>query len=89
MLKYILPDLERGIGIDQNQAHSYDVYEHNMRAMQHAADKEWLLPLRIAALLHDISKPETRVWSEEKERLDLSWPRGRGGQGQQEDTDRS
>jgi putative nucleotidyltransferase with HDIG domain len=34
--------------------------------MQHAADKGWSLDLRLAALLHDISKPETRRWSKEK-----------------------
>jgi len=66
LLKYILPDLERGIGVEQNQAHSFDVFEHNLRAMQHGADKEWPLIIRVAALLHDISKPETRVWSNEK-----------------------
>jgi poly(A) polymerase/tRNA nucleotidyltransferase (CCA-adding enzyme) len=66
LLKYIIPELEQGIGIAQNQAHSYDVYEHNMRAMQHAADKEWTVVLRLAALLHDIAKPATRVWSDEK-----------------------
>jgi poly(A) polymerase/tRNA nucleotidyltransferase (CCA-adding enzyme) len=66
VLKYMLPDLERGIGVDQNQAHSFDVYEHNLRTLQHAADKGWPLELRLAAILHDISKPETRRWSEKK-----------------------
>lgn len=66
LLKYIVPDLERGIGIDQNQAHSYDVFEHNLRAMQHAADKGWSVDLRLAALFHDIAKPESRRWSDEK-----------------------
>jgi poly(A) polymerase/tRNA nucleotidyltransferase (CCA-adding enzyme) len=66
VLKYVLPDLERGIGIEQNQAHSYDVFEHNLRTLQHAADKDWSLDLRLAALLHDISKPETRRYSKEK-----------------------
>lgn len=66
VLKYVLPDLGRGIGVEQNQAHKYDVYEHNLRTLQHAADKEWPLVLRLAALLHDISKPETRAWSNEK-----------------------
>lgn len=66
LLKYIVPDLERGIGVDQNQAHSYDVFEHNLRAMQHAADKGWPVDLRLAALFHDIAKPESRRWSEEK-----------------------
>lgn len=66
LLEYIAPDLLRGIGIDQNQAHSYTVFEHNLRALQHAADKEWSFDVRLAALFHDISKPETRHWSEEK-----------------------
>lgn len=66
ILKYLVPDLIRGIGVDQNQAHSYDVFEHNLRALQHAADKEWSFDIRIAALYHDIAKPETRHWSDEK-----------------------
>jgi tRNA nucleotidyltransferase (CCA-adding enzyme) len=66
ILEYIAPDLIRGIGIDQNQAHSYDVFEHNMRALQHAADKRWPLDIRLAALFHDVSKPETRRRSDEK-----------------------
>lgn len=66
LLEYIAPDLLRGIGIDQNQAHSYTVFEHNLRALQHAADKGWDFDIRIAALFHDISKPETRRWSDEK-----------------------
>lgn len=66
LLRHIVPELEEGIGIEQNQAHSYDVFEHNVRSMQHAADKGWGLDIRLAALLHDISKPATRVRSEEK-----------------------
>ena len=67
MLKHIAPDLLRGIGVDQNQAHAYTVYEHNLRTLQHAADKGWPLFLRLAALFHDISKPETRRHSPEKD----------------------
>ncbi len=66
ILQYINKDLERGVGIDQNQAHKYDVFEHNLRTLQHAADKKWPFHVRLASLLHDISKPETRRWSEEK-----------------------
>ncbi|HEY8096589.1 MAG TPA: HD domain-containing protein, partial [Methylobacter sp.] len=66
ILEYISPDLIRGIGVDQNQAHSYDVFGHLMRTMQHAADKGWDFDIRLAGLFHDISKPETRRWSEEK-----------------------
>jgi poly(A) polymerase/tRNA nucleotidyltransferase (CCA-adding enzyme) len=66
ILEGIAPDLIRGIGVEQNQAHSYDVFGHLMRSMQHAADKEWDFDIRLAALFHDVSKPETRRWSEEK-----------------------
>jgi len=66
LLEFIAPELILGIGIDQNQAHSYDVFEHNIRSLQHAADKGWDLDLRLAALFHDIAKPDTRRRSEEK-----------------------
>src|SRR3989338_2799943 len=66
ILEYISPDLIRGIGVDQNQAHSYDVFGHNLRTMQHAADKGWSFDIRLAGLYHDIAKPETRRRSEEK-----------------------
>ena len=66
VLRYVIPELEEGIGCAQNQAHSYDVFEHLMRALQHAADKGWPLDVRLAALLHDVGKPTTRVWSDEK-----------------------
>ncbi len=66
ILKYVIPELEEGIGCAQNQAHSFDVFEHLMRSLQHAADKEWPLDVRLAALLHDVGKPATRVWSDEK-----------------------
>ena len=65
LLRYIAPELERGIGVEQNQAHAFDVWEHLLRSLQHAADKGWPLDIRIAALFHDISKPETRRFSRE------------------------
>ncbi|MFA6608512.1 MAG: HDIG domain-containing metalloprotein [Candidatus Paceibacterota bacterium] len=66
ILKYIVPELENGIGVNQNQAHSFDVWEHNLRTLQHAADKKWPLHVRLSAIFHDISKPETRRYSKEK-----------------------
>jgi tRNA nucleotidyltransferase (CCA-adding enzyme) len=66
LLEYIAPDLLRGIGCDQNQAHAFDVYEHLLRTMQHAADKDWDFDIRLAGLFHDVSKPETRRWGKEK-----------------------
>jgi tRNA nucleotidyltransferase (CCA-adding enzyme) len=66
MLPHVAPDLLRGIGVAQNQAHAFDVYEHLLRTMQHGADKDWEFDIRLAGLFHDISKPETRRWSDEK-----------------------
>lgn len=66
ILRFIAPELEQGIGVEQNQAHSFDVFEHNMRSLQHAADKGWSFDVRLAALFHDIGKPKARRWSDEK-----------------------
>ncbi len=66
ILEYVIPELVDCVGVEQNGAHVYDVYEHLLRTLQHAADKAWALDIRLSALLHDISKPETRRWSKEK-----------------------
>lgn len=60
LLKHFIPELEEGIGCIQGGAHKYDVYEHLLHALQHAADKKWPLEIRLAALFHDIGKPKTR-----------------------------
>lgn len=60
LLKYILPELEKGVGVSQNKHHIYDIYEHSVRSLQVAADKKFNLEVRFAALFHDIGKPETK-----------------------------
>ncbi|MBP9760083.1 MAG: HD domain-containing protein [Candidatus Pacebacteria bacterium] len=60
LLHYVIPDLERAVGVEQNQAHSYHVFEHLLRALQHSAENDWPIEVRLAALFHDISKPECR-----------------------------
>ena len=66
ILRYIAPELEQGIDVKQNKAHSFNVWEHLLRCVQVSADKKFGLEIRLAALFHDISKPEARRWSEEK-----------------------
>lgn len=66
ILKYIIPELEEGLGIKQNGDHIYEVWEHNLRALNHSADRGWPLDVRIGALLHDVGKPRTRLWNKEK-----------------------
>jgi poly(A) polymerase/tRNA nucleotidyltransferase (CCA-adding enzyme) len=65
LLKYIAPELQVAIGVGQNQAHAFDVWEHLLRSLQHAADKGWDLDIRLSALFHDISKPKTKGISRE------------------------
>lgn len=60
LLRFISPDLEKSIGIDQGGVHKYDVWEHLLRSLQLTADKNWPLEIRLAALFHDIGKPDTR-----------------------------
>jgi len=66
ILHYFAPELEQSIGIEQNKAHSFDVWTHLLKSLQHAADKSWPLEIRIAALFHDIGKPATRRRDESK-----------------------
>ncbi len=66
LLSYIAPELETAVGVEQNQAHAYDVWEHLIRSLQHAADKKYDLETRLSALFHDISKPESRRWGKEQ-----------------------
>ncbi|MFA6273279.1 MAG: HD domain-containing protein [Candidatus Paceibacterota bacterium] len=66
ILPFVLPELEKGIGIKQNSAHSYDVWEHSLRTLQHAAKRNFAFEVRLVALLHDLGKIPARRWSEEK-----------------------
>lgn len=60
LLKYIAPEFLDGVGCEQGGEHIYDVWNHLLHALQHAADKKWGLEIRLAALFHDIGKPKTR-----------------------------
>jgi len=65
-LEFIVPDLEKGRGVEQNQAHSFDVWTHLLKTLSHSAKKNMPLHIRLAAIFHDIGKPDTRRYSEEK-----------------------
>ncbi|MFW5887524.1 MAG: HD domain-containing protein, partial [Bacteriovoracia bacterium] len=61
ILPYISPNLQEMVGVEQNKkAHKYDVWEHCLRSLQHAADKNFSFEIRLAALFHDIGKPATK-----------------------------
>jgi tRNA nucleotidyltransferase (CCA-adding enzyme) len=58
-LAAVLPELLRGVGVAQNRHHPDDVYRHSLRV----ADGVAAVPLlRLAALLHDVAKPETKAF---------------------------
>jgi poly(A) polymerase/tRNA nucleotidyltransferase (CCA-adding enzyme) len=60
LLPHIIPELIPTIGCEQGGIHAYDVYEHLLRTLQAAADKGYSTEIRLAALFHDIAKPQTR-----------------------------
>ena len=68
LLTYIVPELEEGIGCDQKGAHIYDVYQHLLHALQHAADKNFDRVIRLTALFHDIGKPATRRYDRSRDK---------------------
>jgi tRNA nucleotidyltransferase (CCA-adding enzyme) len=58
LLGQLIPELDVCYGIDQNKKyHKYDVFEHCLIACDNT---EPVLPLRLAALFHDIGKAPTR-----------------------------
>ena len=55
LLALLLPELAAGAGVQQKALHCFDVLEHSLRSCDAAAPEN--LPVRLAALLHDIGKP--------------------------------
>ena len=68
LLKHIIPEFEAGIGCEQKGAHIYDVYNHLLHALQHAADKGLSVAVRLTALFHDIGKPATRRYDRSRDK---------------------
>ena len=68
LLKHFIPELEDGIKCEQKGAHIYDVYQHLLHALQHAADKSFSREIRLTALFHDIGKPATRRYDAKKDK---------------------
>jgi len=60
MLTYIAPELEDGINCEQGGIHSFDVWTHNLKSLEHGTNKNYPFYVKLAALFHDIGKPATR-----------------------------
>ncbi|MBU1177499.1 HD domain-containing protein, partial [Patescibacteria group bacterium] len=61
LLEYIIPELKKGIGVGQNKHHIYTIYQHSILSLKFAAKRKYNLEVRLAALLHDIAKPQVKV----------------------------
>jgi tRNA nucleotidyltransferase (CCA-adding enzyme) len=69
VLVQMLPEFELAIGFDQeSRYHDLTVDEHTFAVVQAAADRGYVLPVRLAALFHDLGKPHV-AWRGTDERL--------------------
>ena len=58
ILNYIIPELESGVGVAQNRHHIHTIYKHLILALKYCPSKK--MEVRLAALFHDIAKPQTK-----------------------------
>ncbi|MCB0333703.1 MAG: CCA tRNA nucleotidyltransferase [Bdellovibrionales bacterium] len=65
LLSCILPELEACVGFDQNEYHSEDVFHHTLTVVERAPREKLL---RLAALFHDIGKPDSLTIGEDGRR---------------------
>jgi len=66
LLDYIIPELLEGVGIEQRGEHIYDVWEHNLKSLEHAVKRDFPFHVKLSALLHDVAKPVTRERDEKR-----------------------
>ena len=55
--KHVIPELDMCLGVKQNEYHKHDVYEHILEVVKNTGPN---LTARLAALFHDIGKPDTK-----------------------------
>jgi putative nucleotidyltransferase with HDIG domain len=60
LLGLFLGELASCRGVDQKGFHQFDVFEHSLLACDYAAAKSYSQTLRLAALFHDVGKPDVR-----------------------------
>lgn len=67
VLSVIFPELEQLFGVEQRKDfHHKDVFDHTLQVVDKISKKTDKFELRMAALLHDIAKPQTKRFDEEK-----------------------
>ncbi|MDR3301179.1 MAG: HD domain-containing protein [Spirochaetaceae bacterium] len=58
LTRMLLPELADCIGVEQKGYHHFDVHTHSVLACDYAAKQQASKEVRLAALLHDIGKPQ-------------------------------
>jgi putative nucleotidyltransferase with HDIG domain len=58
VLAWLWPELIEGVGVEQNEWHAYDVWNHLLATADAAPAGD--IVLRLAGLLHDVGKPRTK-----------------------------
>jgi tRNA nucleotidyltransferase (CCA-adding enzyme) len=58
VLAELWPELLEGVGVEQNEWHAFDVWNHGLATVDASPPGD--VTLRLAALLHDIGKPRTK-----------------------------
>ncbi len=61
LLQYVMPEMREGIGVEQAKHHTFTVWEHGLRSLEYAVERDFSLAVRMAALLHDVGKPRTKA----------------------------
>ncbi|MEJ2633928.1 MAG: CCA tRNA nucleotidyltransferase [Calditrichia bacterium] len=65
LLSVIFPELDQLSGVDQRKDyHHKDVFNHTLQVVDNISRKTKKFELRLAALLHDIAKPQTKRFVE-------------------------
>lgn len=65
VLEVVLPEIEAMKGVEQRgKYHHKDVFFHTLKVIDNVARLSDSLPLRFAALVHDIGKPKTKQFKE-------------------------
>ena len=57
LLRYVIPELEEGVKVDQSRHHIYTVFKHLVKSLEHCPSNDWRV--KLACLMHDIGKPRT------------------------------
>lgn len=60
LLEYIVPELLDGVNCEQGGIHSFDVWTHLIKSLEHGTNKNYPFHVKLSALFHDIGKPATR-----------------------------